>query len=226
MSRQTYSPLYGWLLIVGIMGFGFYLLWDYKLLQRLLTDDVTYLSTFILLLFCAVTFYLGIAAWRLARQNHFVVHAKTPKINNAESLALEDDIWVVEHLNLVDRQRRNKSNDSETLLARLIERVHRGHTSGWFLSDILMRLGLIGTVIGFVLMLSTVYKLKNTDIDTLQQLLATMGSGMQVALFTTLTGLGTALLVSIQCQWLDYCADKLVSQIIKLSMQSPEDRPI
>ena len=82
-----------------------------------------------------------------------------------------------------------------------------------------MRLGLIGTVIGFVLMLSTVYELKDNDIQALQNLLGTMGSGMQVALYTTLTGLGGALLVSLQCQWLDRCADGLVSRIIKLGMQ-------
>jgi biopolymer transport protein ExbB/TolQ len=83
-----------------------------------------------------------------------------------------------------------------------------------------MRLGLIGTVIGFVLMLSSVYGLKQGDVNALQQLLATMGSGMQVALYTTLTGLGTALLIGIQCQWLDHCADNLISQIIKLVFKS------
>ena len=46
-----------------------------------------------------------------------------------------------------------------------------------------------------------------------------MGSGMQVALYTTLTGLGSAMLVSLQCQWLDRCADALVSKIIKLGVQ-------
>lgn len=90
-------------------------------------------------------------------------------------------------------------------------------------SDILMRLGLIGTVIGFMLMLSTVYQLKDNDIQALQQLLGTMGSGMQVALYTTLSGLGCALLVSIQCQWLDRCADSLVSKIIELGMQTPDN---
>jgi predicted membrane protein len=119
-------------------------------------------------------------------------------------------------------QREQAINESESLLARLVEKIHRGHTSGWFFSDILMRLGLIGTVIGFVLMLSTVYQLKDNDIQALQQLLGTMGSGMQVALYTTLSGLGCALLVSIQCQWLDRCADALISQIIELGMQATD----
>jgi len=131
--------------------------------------------------------------------------------------------WAYEHLKLQQWQRQESNNESEALLARLVERVHRGHTSGWFFSDILMRLGLIGTVIGFVLMLSTVYQLKDNDVQALQQLLGTMGSSMQVALYTTLSGLGTAMLVSLQCQWLDRCADNLVSQIIELGIKQPKD---
>jgi len=50
-----------------------------------------------------------------------------------------------------------------------------------------------------------------------------MGSGMQVALYTTLSGLGTAMLVGLQYQWLDRCADNLVSQIIELGIKKPEE---
>jgi len=71
-------------------------------------------------------------------------------------------------LRLLQWQQEKSMNESESLLSRLVERIHRGHTSGWFFSDVLMRLGLIGTVIGFVLMLSTVYQLKDNDVQALQ----------------------------------------------------------
>ena len=110
----------------------------------------------------------------------------------------------------------------ESLQARLIEQVHGGHSSGWFLSDILLRLGLMGTVIGFVLMLSSVVGLQEEGISALKQLLTSMSGGMQVALLTTLTGLCSAMLVSMQCHWLDRCADQLISRIIEISaMQMP-----
>ncbi len=212
MSRDSYFPFYGWLLIVGVIVFGAYLLWDFGLFTKLLKEDVTYLSSIILVLFCAITLYIGSAAWQLSRQTSFAFQASDhPKS------------WAHGHLKLLQWQRQQGNNESESLLARLVERIHRGHTSGWFFSDILMRLGLIGTVIGFVLMLSTVYQLKDNDIQALQQLLGTMGSGMQVALYTTLSGLGTAMLVSLQCQWLDRCADNLVSQIIELGIEKPKD---
>lgn len=215
MSRDSFYPFYGWLIIVGLILFGAYLLWDLNLLQHLIQEDITYLSVIILALFSLVTCYLGIAAWGLAKQTHITTHFENDPIKTIEQ---PPNAWAGEHLQFVKWQREHSINESESLLARLVENVHRGHSTGWFLSDILMRLGLIGTVIGFVLMLSTVYQLKDNDVNALQQLLSTMGSGMRVALFTTLTGLGTALLISIQCQWLDRCADKLIGRIIALGM--------
>lgn len=213
MSRDSYFPFYGWLLITGVILFGVYLLWDFGLFHQLVERDITYLSTIILILFTAVTLYLGVAAWKLSQQYRYA--------NNLDNETNQHS-WAAEHLVLLRWQRQQAANESESLLARLVERIHRGHSNGWFFSDILMRLGLIGTVIGFVLMLSTVYQIKDNDIQALQQLLGTMGSGMQVALYTTLSGLGCALLVSIQCQWLDRCADSLVSQIIELGMKSSD----
>lgn len=211
MTRESYYPFYGWLLITGAIIFGAYLAWSFGFFEKLITQDVTYLSSIITVLFCLMTAYLGFAAYKLSNQ---IFHTHNYHGQKSSSS------WAAEHLSLLQWQRQQSSNESETLLARLVEQVHRGHSNGWFFSDILIRLGLIGTVIGFVLMLSTVYELKNNDIQALQNLLGTMGSGMQVALYTTLTGLGGALLISIQCQWLDRCADGLVSKIIKLGMQN------
>jgi biopolymer transport protein ExbB/TolQ len=216
MSRDSFYPFYGWLLITGVIIFGAYLLWDFGLFQQLVKQDITYLSSIILLLFILITLHLGIAAWKLSQQVRSAIDLKD---GLSETRNLESS-WASEHLRLLRWQREQASNESESLLARLVEKIHRGHSNGWFFSDILMRLGLIGTVIGFVLMLSTVYQLKDNDIQALQQLLGTMGSGMQVALYTTLSGLGCALLVSIQCQWLDRCADSLISKIIELGMQA------
>jgi len=211
MTRESYYPFYGWLLLAGVIIFGAYLAWSFAYFEKLITQDITYLSSIITILFCLMTGYLGLASWKLSRQISYTNnHLKHPN----------DTSWTAEHLSLLTWQRQQNTNESESSLARLVERVHRGHSNGWFFADVLIRLGLIGTVIGFVLMLGTVYELKDNDVQALQNLLGTMGSGMQVALYTTLTGIGGALLISIQCQWLDRCADGLVSKIIKLGMQN------
>ena len=97
---------------------------------------------------------------------------------------------------------------------RLIERIHRGHSLGWFTVDTLIRLGLIGTVIGFILMLGAVYQLRDEDVSVLQDLLGSMGVGMQVALYTTLAGISCSLAIALYCKVLDRQADYLISQIV------------
>lgn len=205
--RDRYTPLFGWLLLFGLMLFGAFLLWHYELLQQLRDQDQTRLSIIILVLFVLTTLYLGWCALRLSRENGLA--------EQADSAA---GGWASEHLRLV-RQLQESGGDlsQEPLLARLVEQIHSGHGSGWFISDLLLRLGLIGTVIGFVMMLGSVYSLEGEGAYALKQLLGEMGGGMQVALYTTLTGLGSAILLSIQCHWLDRCADRLVSRIIELS---------
>ncbi len=205
--RDRYTPLFGWLLLFGLMLFGAFLLWHYELLQQLRDQDQTRLSIIILVLFLLTTLYLGWCALRLSQENGL-----------AEQADSDTGGWASDHLRLV-RQLQESGGDlaQEPLLARLVEQVHSGHGSGWFISDLLLRLGLIGTVIGFVMMLGSVYSLEGEGAYALKQLLGEMGGGMQVALYTTLTGLGSAILLSIQCHWLDRCADRLVSRIIELS---------
>lgn len=123
MTRDSYLPFYGWLLITGVILFGAYLLWDFGLFHQLVERDITYLSTIILILFTVVTLYLGIAAWKLSKQ---FCYAKNPD-NETKPYS-----WSAEHLTLLRWQRLQSANESESLLARLVERIHRGHSNGWF----------------------------------------------------------------------------------------------
>ena len=54
---------------------------------------------------------------------------------------------------------------------------------GWFCSDVMLKLGLIGTVIGFIIMLGSLSDITTFDVTLLQGVLTTMGSGMGVALY-------------------------------------------
>jgi len=70
---------------------------------------------------------------------------------------------------------------------------------GWFISESCLALGMIGTVTGFLLMLSGAF----ADIDlantaTIQTALSKMALGMSTALYTTLVGLICSLTLKIQ----------------------------
>tara|TARA_B100000614_G_C14561727_1_gene497465 strand:- start:5415 stop:5738 length:324 start_codon:yes stop_codon:yes gene_type:complete len=72
-----------------------------------------------------------------------------------------------------------------------------------FIVDLLIRLGLVGTVIGFILMLQSVTLIENFDINLMQDLMKNMSAGMMVALYTTLTGLITAMILMLQNKYLE-----------------------
>lgn len=216
LRTDAYRPLYGWLLLFGIMLFGAFLLWWHNLWKAVFLQDQTYLSGVIVLLFTAVSLYLGRCAWRLSVESK-IAESLLPE--NKSSMSTESG-WAFEYLQLLQQSAQNPETNQhigESLQSRLVEQVYGNHSSGWFLSDLLLRLGLMGTVIGFVLMLGSVVNLQNEGIDALKQLMTSMSSGMQVALLTTLTGLGSSMLISLQCQWLDRCSDQLVSRIIEIS---------
>lgn len=69
----------------------------------------------------------------------------------------------------------------------------------WFVSEVLISLGMIGTVIGFIFMLYSVFgNLNITDTVAVQESLGMMASGMGTALLTTLIGLISSVLIKSQ----------------------------
>ena len=70
---------------------------------------------------------------------------------------------------------------------------------GWFISESCLALGMVGTVTGFLIMLGTAFA--NVDVTnavTLQQALSDMAIGMSTALWTTLVGLVSSLIIKVQ----------------------------
>ena len=88
------------------------------------------------------------------------------------------------------------------------------HALGYLSVDILLKLGLTGTVIGFILMLLPIGQIQDFDPQILQKLLSTMSGGMAVALYTTLTGLVTS--ISLKFQY--FILDSSLSNSLKLSI--------
>jgi hypothetical protein len=88
-------------------------------------------------------------------------------------------------------------------LSLLEDELSNRHSIGYLIVDILLKLGLTGTVIGFILMLLPIGEIRDFDPQILQKLLSTMSGGMAIALYTTLTGLITSMLLKFQYFLLD-----------------------
>jgi ABC-type Fe3+ transport system permease subunit len=69
--------------------------------------------------------------------------------------------------------------------------------SGWFASDQCLSIGMLGTVIGFLIMMGSM-NITNTEARAVQEMLKTMSLGMATALITTAVGMIFGNLIKLQ----------------------------
>ena len=107
---------------------------------------------------------------------------------------------------------KNKSQE-ERDISLVEDELSNRHSLGYLAIDVLLKLGLTGTVIGFILMLLPIGEIKDFDPQILQKLLSTMSGGMAVALYTTLTGLLTSMILKFQYFILDTSLSQTLNHI-------------
>ena len=113
--------------------------------------------------------------------------------------------------------KKKTDGDSSALLTAFGDELANRHALGQFASDVLLKLGLLGTIVGFILMLLPVGEIEQFDPTVMQQLLSSMSGGMAVALYTTLAGLITSTLLKLQYHILDASAAELATRLAVLT---------
>ena len=99
--------------------------------------------------------------------------------------------------------------DSNKTEKYIIEKIEHLMEVGWFTSDLCLSIGMMGTVIGFIMMLSGFSNVNVEDLATVQGMIKGLGAGMSTALYTTLTGLVCSALLKIQYFNLSQAIDKV-----------------
>ena len=171
-------------LVLSLIIFSFYLLFQLDLIELIINSDRSKISLIILVIYILATLHWFYIAISLDKE---ILSIDKPK----------KDTLIGRYL--------IKRNESETpsLYNLLEDELSNRHSLGYLIVDILLKLGLTGTVIGFILMLLPIGEIKDFDPQILQKLLSTMSGGMAVALYTTLTGLVTSMLLKFQYFLLD-----------------------
>jgi hypothetical protein len=108
--------------------------------------------------------------------------------------------------------------DQTLLLRGLADSLRVPNALGAFASDALMKLGLLGTIIGFILMLAPIAGLDAADRVSVKTSMGLMSDGMAVAMYTTLTGLVGSILVQTQY----YMLDKATANLFALATELTE----
>ena len=98
----------------------------------------------------------------------------------------------------------NKEEDKH-----IVEKIAHLMEVGWFTSDLCLTIGMVGTVVGFIMMLSGFATVDTNDIKTVQDLIKTLGTGMSTSLYTTLMGLICSAGLKIQYFNLSQAIDKV-----------------
>jgi hypothetical protein len=93
--------------------------------------------------------------------------------------------------------------DQTLLLRGLADKLRAPMQFGAFAGDTLLKLGLLGTIVGFILMLFPIASLDNFDPTSMKSSMKVMSGGMAVAMYTTLAGLVGSILVKAQYYILD-----------------------
>ena len=202
-----------WLAIAGLLALGGVLFVHLGLLALFLEQDASRLSLIILAGLIIASAHAGYRAW-LMDQEHKTAQSLTagaaaPSADAPSSIAINYQRAVATAL-----ANGRSVADLVNLGTDLQQQVRSGHASGWFIADLMIKLGLLGTVIGFIFMLNSVAQMETTDLNAAKLMLTQMSGGMRIALFTTLAGLTSGLILGVQYQLLDRAADRLFGIIV------------
>jgi hypothetical protein len=206
-EARDFLPVLRWLILMSLTSFGCIALWQLSLFQSMLETDRTHISLLILLLFAFTSLHCLVQNWFVSREL-----IATRRFEEAlHRKRLTRDLDAMDHLPTGSMIARHVSNmvvkaqaqqgrriDQSVLLRVLINRLRGRERLGLFVSESLLRLALLGTAIGFILMLIPMAGLNSFDAETLRKALSGMSGGMAVALNITVTGIAAALLLKLQ----------------------------
>ena len=226
------APLLHWMIFTGLCAFAGVLLWQYGLIRLMVASDRTYISSIICVLYIASSLHclwrtLAIAKEADASREAALVVARSATISSAATDAATSP-WrdalppglVSDHIrNLVVKAETQGSGrvDQTLLLRSLADRLRGSNGFGAFASDTLMKLGLLGTIIGFIVMLAPIAGLDATDRAMMKSSMGLMSDGMAIAMYTTLAGLVGSILLKVQYYMLDAATARVFSQAVTLT---------
>ena len=233
-SLLTESPhhlLLVWMIFTGLFLFSLVISWSEGVLYLLYSSDKSYISYVISLLYFCIAIHCAIRIIYISIQ---INQSKTvedlikdrkdmdlkmdgDKVRINGTIELPDCIVTSFIHDLLNKGSINKDEENEQVFesnTSLIEvyeaRLKGPHEIGWFSADLMIKLGLLGTIVGFIYMLGSVANITDFDVTTMQKILKHMSTGMGTALYTTLAGLVCSMLAASQYYLLDSNVDRLI----------------
>lgn len=212
------DPLVQWLIFTGLTAFAALLLWFFGLAQQMLAADRTYISLLIIAIYVATSIH---CFWRtLAVCREADAAARTARRVSAGRGDRLPNGHVAAHISELKTKAALQGGgrvDQTLLLRVLAERLRGSNDFGAFASDSLMKLGLFGTIVGFIIMLAPISGLDTENQAAVRTSMSLMSEGMAVAMYTTLTGLVGSLLVKVQYSFVEAATSRIFASAVELT---------
>ena len=182
-----------WIYFISLIFIAFYVLGSLGFISNIFQADISYITSLITFIVIFYLFQCGYYLNKLRDAVYFLDKEINSDSNNIFIMIYRD----YQLTNNISKD--NKTSSQEDFKLKLYEFAD----NGFFVSDLLLKLGIIGTVIGFIIMLSSLSAIDEMNLSKMNNLLLSMSTGMKVALYTTLTGLIGSILLSIQYNFLE-----------------------
>ena len=223
------DPLLPWLIFTGVSLFALVLLWYFGLIERMVASDHTYISSIIVLLYVASSLH---CLWRIlivSREGEAALRTARVVVGSGGGFLADAAVTgkvalpaglVATHIRdlVIKAALQGAERLDQTLLLRVLAARLRGSNQfGAFASDTLMKLGLLGTIIGFIMMLAPIAGLDPENREAVRSSMSLMSAGMAVAMYTTLVGLAGSILLKVQYSMLDSATAKIFAFAVDLT---------
>ena len=218
----AFDAVMKWVLLMALIAVAAVVSYDYGLLGYLFGADRSKLTVLIAVLYIG---FSGHCLWilvELSREYRRALQVKDMLTNSTRVPELPQGSGLIDrYVADVIRSREHPSEvegNAHLLISSLGAGFRRRTKIGTYGTDLLYKLGMLGTMIGFVMMLNSMGDLQNFDVDTLRGGLQEMIAGMAVSLLTTIAGLIGGILLRLEYN----IADALVTDISQTAVSFTE----
>lgn len=218
----AFDAVLKWVLLMALITVAGVVSYDYGLLNYLFGADKSKITVLIAVLYVA---FSGHCLWilvELSREYRRALQIKDMLATSARVPDLPSGGGLINrYMADVIRSREHPSEvegNAHLLMMSLGAALRRRTKVGTYGTDLLYKLGMLGTMVGFVLMLNSMGDLSNFDVDTLRGALQQMIAGMAVSLLTTIAGLIGGILLRLEYN----IAEALVTDISQTAVSFTE----
>lgn len=203
LLKNPYGLILFTLLLTGLEIFVWFYLYRLGYLHELIQSDQSQVSFLIVLIYLLATLYFIYISYQTSVQFNDIHSGR----------AAQSDYLPLRQFFLSLSSQSILAEKVAVLLEVLDTRIRSSYAFAFIVADLMLKLGILGTVIGFILMLGSLSNLNSVDITVMQTLLVEMSGGMKVALFTTLSGLLAGIALNLKFNLIDWAVDHLINDI-------------